>query len=327
MSEIAVVHSKVLVYEADKNHNNKLKLFFKKNNLIGLKAGSYQSIWETLESNIDLGAVCISENMISNAGNSLEAILKIHKIRPELPIFLRRENQKGLKDLPIEVQSACAGAYLAEEIEELEQLVNKYIFNTYYPSSLIRGIEEFSKEALENSFSSMKVSTESPYLIKDSFIYGELFSLIPIESNWCRGYMMLQAEESTFTNIISRGQTSLSKDATDFRSLNNLLSELTNMVWGSFKSRFINNVVIPENQVINQTQVPIIINHKRQYITFGSSNPQLCFCYNLEFPDKELDPVTIYQKFVFHLNWSPDSFLEPNNVMDNLIKAGELELF
>ena len=40
-----------------------------------------------------------------------------------------------------------------------------------------------------------QVRSESPYVVHDRIIFGEVSTLIPIESSWCRGYMMLQTEE------------------------------------------------------------------------------------------------------------------------------------
>jgi hypothetical protein len=74
-----------------------------------------------------------------------------------------------------------------------------------------------------------------------------------------------------------------------------------------------------------QTQVPIIINHQRRYISFGSEDPQLCLKYNLIANDKA-EPVPIYQRFVFNLSWSPDQFSE-NPSVESLVDSGELEMF
>jgi len=73
-------------------------------------------------------------------------------------------------------------------------------------------------------------------------------------------------------------------------------------------------------------QVPLIVNHKHKYISFGSENPQLCFRFNLA------DPVTggattLYARFVFNLSWSPDDFREIPQAVAGLVDSGELELF
>ncbi len=75
-------------------------------------------------------------------------------------------------------------------------------------------------------------------------------------------------------------------------------------------------------------QVPLVINHQHRYISFGSENPQLCFKYRLVDVDKGVTKTyLLYQRFVFNLNFSPEDFTENENVMDELMNSGELELF
>ncbi|MGE6057354.1 hypothetical protein ACQJ2V_28405, partial [Klebsiella variicola subsp. variicola] len=71
------------------------------------------------------------------------------------------------------------------------------IFSQQYPNALVRGIAEISRMVLESQFPGMQVEIEQPYLVRDRIIFGEVFTLIPLESSWCRGYMMLQAEQKT----------------------------------------------------------------------------------------------------------------------------------
>ena len=40
--------------------------------------------------------------------------------------------------------------------------------------------------------------------MRDRIIFGEVFSLIPLESTWCRGYMMMQAEEQPILDLLDR---------------------------------------------------------------------------------------------------------------------------
>lgn len=326
MSEECVkIVSKVLVHENDEKTMGVLKEFFNTMNLIGLKAERYSNIQETLDTNIDLGAVFLYEGKDQDGRSGMETALEIHKVRPELAVFLRRDERSDLSDLPQDVQKACAGAYLTAEIDNLKELVEKYLFTTYYPSAMVRGVEELSEEALHSTFQNLKISVESPYLIRDRIIYGELFSLIPLESNWCRGYMMIQAQEANLSKLITEGKTALSPSDVSFRKVNSLMSELTNMIWGSFKAKFFQSSGDVDTTI--RIQVPIIIDHMRRYISFGADDPQLCFHYILQDNDGKMEPVSIYQKFIFHLNWSPEEFNESPDTMDNLVEAGELEFF
>ncbi len=324
MTEEIKIVSKVLVQETDELHTTDLKSFFADNNLIGLKAETHSNIQETLKSTIDLGAVFLCESPDSEGFSGTETAKEIHKVRPELPIFLRREHTDSLEDLSADVKKACAAAYQSGNQDILKQLIDRYLFNTYYPSGFIRGIEEISLNAMQATFKSTHISCSIPYLIRDRIIYGELFSMMALEGQWCRGYMMLQTGEQEMSQLIEGKKTALPEEEVDFRTVNNLMSELTNMIWGSFKSRFFTTEGTNLSHLI---QVPIIINHERKYITFGSENPQLCFQYTLQDENGQLPEVTLYQKFVFNLAWQPEEFQETPDTVENLVESGELELF
>jgi hypothetical protein len=151
-------------------------------------------------------------------------------------------------------------------------------------------------------------------------IFGEVLSLIQLESAWCRGYMMLQAEEAALMSLPVEGA---GEDGADFRGGNSLLSELTNLIWGSFKNRFIGTVAAsPAHHV----QVPLIVNLEHRYMSFGTRDPQLCFRYTLTRADGQRR-VTLLQRFVFNINWLPEQFRELTQAESGTADAGALELF
>lgn len=325
MSDEAKVVSKVLVHETDENHMSHLKNFFTENNLIGLKAEHFRNIFETLKSSIDLGAILLCEEVDKDGKSGLDLAIDIHKIRQELPIFLRRKKVSTMDDLPEKSRLAIAGVYQAGNPAELKSLIDRYLFNTYYPMGFIRGIQQISEQALAATFKDTVIEGSIPFLIRDRIIYGELYSMIPIEGNWCRGYMMLQTESVKMGQMIQQGRTALPSTNIDFPTINSLMSEVTNMIWGKFKARFFSSE--EENKILHRIQVPIIVNHERKYITFGTENPQLSFEYKLKDPTGKTPPITLWQKFVFHLGWAPDEFKENAGTVDNLVETGELELF
>jgi hypothetical protein len=184
----------------------------------------------------------------------------------------------------------------------------------------LRGIAEITTEVLTSQLKTLKISLDTPYIVRDRVIFGELFSLMQLESAWCRGYMMLQTEEDPFLDLV--GRDAISGEA-PFRRVNDLLSEITNLIWGSFKNRYIGDGRATAGP---QVQVPLIVNHKRKYISFGTENPQLCFRYTLT------DEATgrssfLYERFVFNLDWSPDDFKEIQHDVAGLVESGALELF
>ncbi|MCP5162137.1 MAG: chemotaxis protein CheX [Hahellaceae bacterium] len=326
MEEVTKIVSKVLVHEFDEHVLGELKKICVANNLVGLKDAS-RDINAILSSNIDLGAIFLAETYDSNSGSpsGLELCKQINKIRPELPIFLRRDSESSLEGLDPECRSVIAGCYTLGDMDALQKLIDEYVFSMYYPVELAQGIQEVSMQALGSIIHNTSIRCDLPYLVKDQIIYGDLFSLIPLESSWCRGYMMLQAVEPSISNAIKASNTGLSSTDTSFKDTNAILNELTNMIWGGIKARYFSN-----SESLGEayrTQVPIIVDHQHKYISFGSTEPQLCFKYIFSDAEGKIEDVTFYQRLIFNLSWSPDKFNESNKVIENFVESGELEFF
>lgn len=309
------ITSKILVLDKDADCYGTIKAFCERNNLVGLKVQE-EHVMSVLRSNVDLGGIMLSESCagLGEAGRGLAR--RIHEVRPELPIFLRRRREAAADDeISPRERMLFDAVYRIDEIDSLGAAVAASIFSQHYPNALVRGIAEISRMVLEKQFPGMNVDMERPYLVRDRIIFGEVFTLIPLESNWCRGYMMLQAEQRAL-------QALMPNESEDFRDLNNTLGEITNLIWGWFKNRFIN-----QTQLVQQlSQVPIIINHPHRYISFGSEDAQLCFKYVLADKDGDV-PVVLQQRFIFNLSWSPEDFTENQASVEDLFESGELELF
>lgn len=325
MNDTASLLSKVLVLDGSAEYHERIKAFCDRHRLVPLKAHR-DNVMDVLRSNVDLGAVLLSEHHGAGSGsNGVQLAGAIHRVRPELPMFLRRDRAASLAQPLSEAEKRCFRAvYTIDEIDALSPVIEECIFARAYPAALVRGITDITRLSLENQFRGVVVDHEAPYLVRDRIIYGELFSLIPLESHWCRGYMMLQAEEHPVIDCIRRGKTLLDPDCTSFRDLNNILGELTNLIWGGFKNRFVSHDPAGGSHL---TQVPIIVNHPHNYISFGSEDPQLCIKYTLTDPNGDHGCVVIQQRFVFNLNWSPDAFSENEASVDSLVESGELEMF
>ncbi|MBG7617967.1 chemotaxis protein CheX [Herbaspirillum sp. AP02] len=307
------ITSKVLVLDRDADCYDTIKSFCERHQLVGLKAHE-EHVMAVLRSNVDLGGIMLSESLagLSEGGRGLAR--RIREVRPELPLFLRRRRESAEAPLAERDSELFSAVYRIDDIDALAPAVAASIFSQRYPNALVRGIAEISRMVLESQFPGMQVEIDQPYLVRDRIIFGEVFTLIPLESNWCRGYMMLQAEQKTLQALAPEA-------ADDFRHLNNALGELTNLIWGWFKNRFIN-----QSQPIQQlSQVPIIINHQHRYISFGSDDAQLCFKYVLRRDDGV--PLVLLQRFIFNLSWSPEDFRENQTSVEELFESGELELF
>ena len=322
MQEAAKLVSKVLVLNDDAEVRGQIKAFCESHNLIPVKpqVGAALSV---LKSNVDLGAIFMQESGSGEEGSFLELASEIHAIRPELPIFLRRENHAHLDDLPSEYQGVFTTAYTTATMDALGPLIEKSIFSFQFPNALVRGITEITKTTLEYQFRDVEIRSEAPYMVRDRIIYGELFTLIPLESNWCRGYMMMQTEEAPLITHVEGGRTHIMCDKASFRDINHVMGEVTNLVWGAFKNRFISSEPVDWRM----SQVPLIVNHQHRYISFGSEDPQLCFKYTIIDKKGEMSPLVMYQRFIFNLSWSPEKFKENEMLTDDLFESGELQLF
>lgn len=315
------IGSKVLLYETSDEHMQQLKSFFQeKTKLTGLRTRSYGKLKELLRVNTDLGGVFLGRG--ENGEESMEKVAsEIRYIRPELPIFLREE--KGEGGLDQISPSLRKGINLYEEgnMDQLKDMIDQYIFNLKYPNLLVRGIQEISNDVLESIFP-WKVVSLPPYLVRDRFIYGSLFSMIPLVSNWCNGYMVIEAKACDMAEDI--GKNAPAPQKFDFRKVNGLLGEITNRIWGGIKVRFISD---EKTRPPHHIQVPILVNHEHKHLSFGTGNPQLCFRYTLYHHHDILPAAEIYQKFVFHLSWTPEDFSEQSAAVESMVESGEIELF
>jgi hypothetical protein len=312
--------SKVLVLEDCPAHVEVIRNFCDENNLIGVKVAKSR-VASALRRNFDLGAIFLGESYGGSIDESAAIARKIHAARPELPIIMRRKADAPGVEVPAGLEAEVCGAYVASDMTSLRKVIDEYIFNRDYPNALVRGIAELTGSVLGSMFSEMEVVVDAPCIVRDRIIFGEVFSLIPLESTWCRGYMMIQAEEEPIIDLLNRRETC--EGAADFRDLNSLLGELTNMIWGAFKNRYVGDADALSH---NQVQVPLLINHKQKYISFGSETPHLCFTYRLK-DEASGRTVKLHQRFAFSLSWSPEDFQEFEQTAVDTVGAGELDLF
>jgi hypothetical protein len=312
--------SKVLVLDNSPAHAHLIKKFCDENHLVPLKVRK-GAVMSVLRTNIDLGAILYSDSYGDSPEQTADIALEIHAARPELPIIIRRESQPTFAGLPPRSQSAFCAAYVTSDMGSLRKVIDEYIFCLMYPNALLRGIAEITTEVLRSQVRTLQLTMDTPYIVHDRVIFGELFSLIQLESAWCRGYMMLQTEEPQFLELI--GGDGAAGAAVTFRDVNDLLSEITNLIWGSFKNRYIGDA---KPTTGSHVQVPLIVNHKHRYISFGTENPQLCFRFTLTDPASGRS-TKLYERFIFNLNWSPEDFTEIAQDVSGLVDSGELELF
>lgn len=324
MTDATVVISKILVLDDELASLAAIKQLCADSHLQAIKPNidSFAGVLDLLDSNLDLlGGVLIYENY-SGQGRGIAIVHFIHNLRPELPIFLRR-NTDAAPLTSKEAQALCI-AFDLSNLEPLRSALETSIFSRNYPAHLVRGITEMSLSALQSMFKNCSVTADAAYLVNDNNIYGEIFSMMAIDSDWCRGYMMLQTDAEQMLNLL-RSSAAADARAPIYDDLNSLLAEASNLIWGSFKNRYVGN----HDQIkdLRHIQVPIIINHQRSSISFGTDTPQLCIKYSLT-PrnDPSAACAPLFQRFAFNLTWSPN-LLDEHAAFEALVEAGELEIF
>jgi Chemotaxis phosphatase CheX len=312
--------SKILVLDNSPAHAHLIKQFCDANSLVALKVRK-GAVMSVLHTNVDLGGILYSEDYGASPEETARIALEIHSARPELPIIIRREAQATLAGLPDGAQHVYCAAYMTSDMDALRKVIDEYIFCLMYPNALLRGISEITESVLRSQFKTLKISLDTPYIVHDRVIFGELFSLMQLESAWCRGFMMLQTEQDPFLDLV--GRDGASGTPATFRRVNDLLSETTNLIWGAFKNRYIGDGKAFSG---HQVQVPLVVNHKHKYISFGTENPQLCFRFTLT-DESTGRSSRLYERFVFNLEWSPEDFKEIPHDVAGLVESGEVELF
>jgi hypothetical protein len=212
---------------------------------------------------------------------------------------------------------------VASDLATLRAAIDAHIFTLQYPPALLRGIAEISERVLASEFNGFCVSPAMPLIVHDRVAFGELFSLIPLESHWCRGYLLLQTEESEMLKLLDFAGGSAS--AASVEALKDRLREATNLIWGLFRNRFCGDLQVTS---VPNVQVPLVFNLREKSVSFGASSTHLCVRYRLTDEARDLS-LSISERFVFNLKWSPEDFGEvvTGTESNTEVAAGEIEYF
>ena len=305
--------SKVLVLDARDEQLPSLSRLCDEQNVIGIPIRN-EDLASALAEHTDLGGVLLAGDYDGSPAAVAAIAAQLNALRPELPVIVPQREASEPDGSPAAGQ--LRASYAAGDPEGLRSAIDEHVFGVAFPDALVAGIVEITTTRLQSLFPSLDVAAEPPSIVRDRIIFGEVFSLIPLEGSWCRGYMLMQAEEEPLIAALG------SDGEADFRELNSVLGELTNLVWGAFKNRFLNE---PPTGTQPLVQVPLLINHRHRYISFGSDNPQLCLRYRLSGANTGRD-VVVDQRFVFSLNWSPEDFDDSGEDAGSAA-YGEIDLF
>ncbi len=318
MDKETQIQSKVLTFDTDITVLPKLKKIFDANNLTGMRSIGDPSIVNIiLEKNIHLGALFVNDQ-----GDWLKLSRKLKELRPELPLFLRVDMVEDKEKIEAEDRWLFDGIFHISETALINEYLKTHIFIRDYPLEMISHIQKFSINALEYMIPKVDIRCPAPLVIRDKIIYGEITSLIPVNTNWCRGYMMLQTDMGEFHGLLKTLDNPSFKGNLE-EVVPPVIGELTNLMWGGFKTVFLKEGFLEGTGP--DIQVPIIVNHIQKNISFGGNIPQLCFEYILSDRYGMGKQTRIVQKFIFNLNWNPDLVKEYD--FQNLVEQGDIELF
>lgn len=289
-----------------------------------------EALSAALKTHYDLGGVLLGEDFGGSHEAAAAVAVALEAERPELPIVLRRASHESAERLHEPLRRVPCASWVESEPQTLRAALDAQVFSHDYPDPLVDGITDMTLGRLRGLFPELDVNWDTPSIVRDRIIFGEVLTLIPIETAWCRGWLLMQTEEMPLIELLP---PRVGRDeASDFRDVNGVLAELTNLVWGAFRNRYLGDSRAAGEAGWGraQVQVPLLINHRRRYLSFGSDNPQLCIKYRLTCPATGRE-VVIDQRFVFSLGWSREGFDETAAQAAAAAEAeqacGELELF
>ena len=211
MSENAFRAAKVLLLEHDAQHYQALLQFCGELGLTALPRMAADAV-AALGEHLDLAGVLLAEDLPGVVGaDSLGLAQTIHRQRPELPIFLRRTSDRALSDAEA---AAARHPWATGDLDSLRVSVERSLFSLRYPPELVNGVVELTTSGIRSMFPNAAVTNEPPYVVHDRIIFGEVSTLIALESTWCRGYMMLQTEEHALRQgvVLRRMQRNVAKE-------------------------------------------------------------------------------------------------------------------
>ena len=289
-----------------------------------------EALSAALKTHYDLGGVLLGEDFGGSLDAAAAVAVALEAERPELPVVLRRAANEHSDALPEPLRRLPCASWHESDPETLIAALEAHVFSHDYPDPLVDGITDMTLGRLRGLFAGLEVNWDTPSIVRDRIIFGEVLTLIPIETAWCRGWLLMQTEEAPLIELLP--PRAGRDEASDFRDVNGVLAELTNLVWGAFRNRYLGSARAADEAGWGraQVQVPLLINHRRRYLSFGSDNPQLCIKYRLTCPNTGRE-VVIDQRFVFSLGWSREGFDETAAQAAAAAveeqASGELELF
>lgn len=276
-------------------------------------------------SNTDICAMFLTEELDEHGLSGFDIAMQIHKSRSNVPIFMRLLNNRSINDLDIEQQKRIAGCYSTSEPEKLKNYTDKFLYGFYFPNDLVDIFVKAGSSVLNTAFKGCEIREAKPYLVYDHLITTEYTSILPVQFTFGNGTLTLHLKEADAQSLIANDHTALDSSQTSNDCLNQLISELMNLYWGKVRYESESKYSLDEQR--NPVSIPVVVNHKRNYINFGNHTPQLCFRYVLLRDASLLEPIIVEFKMMFNSVLRPADFIENKAPKANIDDSDFFELF
>lgn len=311
----SIIHCHVLVYEQSFTAVELIRAVAKDCNLIQPKSqtGNILGILQNTNfTDSDICAVFLCEEVDEHGLTGFEIAQIIHKERSNVPIFMRLENGRSENDLTHEQRNVIVGCYTELESEKLRNHTDKFLYGFYFPNPLVDIFIRSGLDVLSSTFKGCEIRTSKPFLVYDHIITTEYTSILPAHFGFGNGILTFLMKESDAHELIAHGHTALKIQQTDNDYVNQLVSEVMNQYWGQV--RILCNQLFGEFEDKKNIYLPMVVNHKKNYINFGNHIPQLCFRYVLLRGGSIPEPFIVEFKIMFNTVFKKEDFPAPREI-------------
>ncbi|TVZ41687.1 chemotaxis phosphatase CheX-like protein [Alteromonadaceae bacterium 2753L.S.0a.02] len=318
----------ILVYDTDEDALALIRSIAAEGNLVVPKKG-ISDVSELLSRaefyHPDICAIFLTEELDENGLSGFDIAMQIHQSRTNVPIFMRLLPGRGINDLNVDQRRRIASCYSTSEPEKLKNYTDKFLYGFYFPNALVDIFVKTGATVLSATFKGCEIRESKPYLVYDHLITTEYTSLLPVQFTFGNGILTFHIKEEDAIALIANEHTALSSTQTTNDCLNQLISEVMNQYWG--KVRYECESQYSKEEQRNPVSIPIVVNHKQNYINFGNHTPQLCFRYILLRDSSLPQPIIVEFKMMFNSVLRPSDFPERNDSKSEIDDSDYFELF
>lgn len=254
-------------------------------------------------SNTDLGALFLTDEEDDNGLSGFHIAEKLTKYRVALPLFIRISNPSSLRYIEQNPQLRFAGTYTLEDTSALKILLSHYLFTAHYPLAIVNRFQQIGLDVLSSMIKDLKIQPMTPFLVKDFLLTKKISSLMPLTLSCGKGHVLVQINYDELAQIFEDRHCSFDTTTFGETDFDQFLSECVNLISGQLRIFFSGD--IGSFHAMDYSQIPIVINDKRNDISFGCTRPQLCLRYGLgKKGQNDATQTSLDIKLIFNVRWS-----------------------